>query len=77
MSIKIIYNKKKCIVCNYCIINNPDIWVINKNDGKPDLINSTEIKNLFYLTSIDQDYDYNLNISKNCPVSAIQILKNK
>jgi len=32
--IQIVYQRKKCIGCNYCIELAPDRWMMNKKDGK-------------------------------------------
>jgi len=41
---KITVSKKKCISCNACALLHPEIFVMNKEDGKAEVISQPKIK---------------------------------
>ena len=41
---KITVSKKKCISCNACVLLYPDIFKMNKEDGKAEVISHPKIK---------------------------------
>ena len=73
--IQIVYRRKKCIGCNYCIELAPDRWMMNKNDGKSLLLDSRSKKGFFTAEVHDDEYKVNNLIAKVCPVKIIHINK--
>ena len=73
--IQIVYHRKKCIGCNYCIEIAPDRWMMNKNDGKSLLLDSRSKKGFFTAEVHDDEYKANNLIAKVCPVKIIHINK--
>ena len=73
--IQIVYHRKKCIGCNYCIELAPDRWMMNKNDGKSLLLDSRSKKGFFTAEVHDDEYKVNNLIAKVCPVKIIHINK--
>ena len=45
--IQIVYQRSKCIGCNYCIELAPDRWAMNKKDGKSVLLESRYKKGFY------------------------------
>jgi len=75
--IQIVYQRKKCIGCNYCIELAPERWMMNKKDGKSVLLES-RYKKGFYITEVyDLEYKANKSLAKMCPVKIIRINKLK
>jgi ferredoxin len=75
--IQIVYQRSKCIGCNYCIESAPDRWAMNKKDGKSVLLES-RYKKGFYITEVhDLEYKANKSLAKMCPVKIIRINKLK
>ena len=73
--IQIVYHRKKCIGCNYCIELAPDRWMMNKKDGKSVLLDSRNKKGFFRAEVHDDEYKVNNLIAKVCPVKIIHINK--
>ena len=73
--IQIVYQRKKCIGCNYCIEFAPDRWLMNKKDGKSVLLGSKYIKGFYTAEVNDEEYAANKALAKVCPVKIIQINK--
>ena len=73
--IQIVYHRKKCIGCNYCIELAPDRWMMNKKDGKSVLLDSRNKKGFFTAEVHDFEYKVNNLIAKVCPVKIIHINK--
>ena len=73
--IQIVYHRKKCIGCNYCIELAPDRWAMNKKDGKSLLLGSRSKKGFFTTEVHDDEYKVNNLIAKVCPVKIIHINK--
>ena len=73
--IQIVYHRKKCIGCNYCIELAPDRWMMNKKDGKSLLLDSRSKKGFFTAEVHDDEYKVNNLIAKVCPVKIIHINK--
>ena len=73
--IQIVYRRKKCIGCNYCIELAPERWAMNKKDGKSVLLGSKNKKDFFTAEVQDDEYKVNNLIAKVCPVKIIHINK--
>ena len=73
--IQIVYHRKKCIGCNYCIELAPERWMMNKKDGKSVLLESRNKKDFFTAEVHDDEYKVNNLIAKVCPVKIIHINK--
>jgi ferredoxin len=74
---QIIYQRGKCIGCNYCAEADPEYWVMSKKDGKSNLIGSKENKSIYTLKVPDIQEEKTLNVAKNCPVKIIRVLSLK
>ena len=75
--IQIIYQRNKCIGCNYCIELAPNRWKMNKKDGKSVLLGS-RYKKGFYIAEVnDTEYEANKASANVCPVNIISINKIK
>ena len=75
--IQIIYHRKKCIGCNYCVELAPERWMMNKKDGKSVLLGSRSKKGFFIAEVHDIEFEINKASAKACPVKIIQISKLK
>ena len=73
--IQIVYHRKKCIGCNYCIELAPERWAMNKKDGKSVLLGSRNNKGFFTAEVQDDEYKVNNLIAKVSPVKIIHINK--
>ena len=73
--IQIVYHRKKCIGCNYCIELAPERWVMNNKDGKSVLLESRNKKGFFTAEVHNDEYKVNNLIAKVCPVKIIRINK--
>ena len=75
--IQIIYQRNKCIGCNYCINLAPNRWKMNNKDGKSVLLNS-RYKKGFYIAEVpEKEYGVNKASAKVCPVKIIRVNKIK
>ena len=73
--IQIIYQRNKCIGCNYCIELAPDRWKMNKKDGKSVLLGSRNKKGFYTAVINDTEYEANKASAKVCPVNIIRVNK--
>ena len=73
--IQIVYHRKTCIGCNYCIELAPERWMMNKKDGKSVLLGSTNKKGFFTAEVHNDEHKVNNLIAKVCPVKIIHINK--
>ena len=73
--IQIVFHRKKCIGCNYCIELAPERWAMNNKDGKSVLLESRNKKGFFTAEVQDDEYKVNNLIAKVCPVKIIHINK--
>ena len=73
--IQIVYHRKKCIGCNYCIELAPERWAMNNKDGKSVLLGSRNKKGFFTAEVQDDEYKVSNLIAKVCPVKIIHINK--
>ena len=75
--IKIVYHRKKCIGCNYCVELAPDRWRVNKKDGKSVLLGSRNKKGFYTAEVHDVEYEANKASANACPMKIIRINKLK
>ena len=73
--IQIVYHRKKCIGCNYCIELAPQRWAMNNKDGESVLLGSRNKKGFFTAEVQDDEHKVNNLIAKVCPVKIIHINK--
>ncbi|MDH3004506.1 MAG: ferredoxin [Candidatus Shikimatogenerans sp. JK-2022] len=73
----IIYNRKKCIGCNSCVLICPLFFIMSNLDGKSILLNSKLKKNYYVLKNIDNIFfKILLKTTKICPIKIIKLIKN-
>ncbi len=73
--IRITHYKYKCIGCAYCVEVAPFRWKMNEEDGKSDLIGSTERNGIQTVIVDNTEYDENLEASQVCPAKCIKVEK--
>jgi ferredoxin len=73
--IQIVYRRKKCIGCNYCIELAPDRWRMNKKDGRSVLLGSRNKKELYTVEVDEVEYEANKASAQVCPMKIIRINK--
>lgn len=72
---KIEHDRENCIACNACSAVAPEFWVMSKDDGKADVVNSTKTEDGYeHLDLEDKDYTINKEAADICPVNVIHIL---
>lgn len=71
--IKVFFYRSKCIGCNACVEADKHRWRISRNDGKSNLISSTEKKGVFRTEVPDEEYEALLKAANTCPVKIIRI----
>ncbi len=69
----IVYQRNKCIGCNYCTEEAPDYWRMSKKDGKSVLLHSSEKKGFWTLNINEADIAQNVKAANACPVKVIQV----
>ena len=70
---KIAFYRNKCIGCNMCYEQQPEIWRLSKKDGKATLLHSTQKKNIFLLEISENLLQKTKDIADACPVKIIKI----
>ncbi|MAH53436.1 MAG: ferredoxin [Candidatus Pelagibacter sp.] len=73
--IQIVYRRKKCIGCNYCVELTPDRWRMNKKDGRSVLLGSRNKKELYTVEVDEVEYEANKASAQVCPMKIIRINK--
>ena len=73
--IQIVYQRKKCIGCNYCVELAFNRWRMSKKDGKCTLIGSVNKKGFYTVRVDDSEYNENEKAKIACPVNIIQVKK--
>jgi ferredoxin len=73
--LRVFQQRIKCIGCGNCVEVASNTWIMNKADGKADLIGAKENKGFFTLLASDDEYQNNLEAEKICPVKIIRIEK--
>ncbi len=71
--IQIVYKRKKCIGCNYCIELAPHRWRMNKKDGRSVLLGSRNKKGLYTAEVDELEYEANKASAQVCPMKIIRI----
>jgi len=74
---KIIYRRKKCNGCSYCVNYAPEFFLINNTDGKADLYEAVNENDLLVLIVADYDLQKIQQLSKMCAAKAFEIRKIK
>jgi len=69
--IRILYFRRKCIGCNYCVEVAPDRWRMSLIDGKCSLIGSSVKKGIYRVEVHDDEEEQVSQVSQNCPVKVI------
>lgn len=71
---KIIFQRNKCIGCNYCNEADSNRWRMSKKDGKANLLQSQK-KGDFWIAEIaNHELEANEKAVSVCPVNIIKIL---
>ena len=71
--IKVFFHRSKCIGCNACVEADKHRWRISRNDGKSNLIGSSEKKGIYRAEVPDQEYDTLMKAANTCPVKIIRV----
>jgi len=70
--ISITYFRSKCIGCNGCVEADPNRWRVSKKDGKCNLIDGKQKKEVYIAQVSDEELDSLEAASKNCPSKIIK-----
>ena len=70
---KIIHQREKCIGCNYCVEVAPDLFEIDTNDGKANLLHAVNKKGFFVLDIPVFQKENGTIAANHCPVNIIQV----
>ena len=73
--IQIIFQREKCIGCNYCIELSPERWKMNKKDGRSLLLGAKNKKGIYSVNVDDIEFEANRASAKVCPMKIIRINK--
>jgi ferredoxin len=72
---KIEHDRENCIACGACAVIAPEFWVLNKEDGKADIVNGSKDDDGYERLDIDEkDFPTNKDAADACPVNVIHIL---
>jgi ferredoxin len=71
--IRITHHRAKCIGCNYCAEVAPTRWVMDKNDGKSNLLSAKEKKGIYIAITSNDEYVANMEAMIICPVNIIKV----
>lgn len=71
--IQIIFHRHKCIGCNACTESAPGRWRMSHKDGKSNLIGSVQKKRVHIAKVGHDEYEANLEASRNCPARIIEV----
>lgn len=71
--VHIIFQREKCIGCNYCVEYAPQRWAMSKKDGKSVLLDSVNNKGFWSVHVSSEEKAANLRAAKACPVKIIRI----
>lgn len=71
---KIVHYRNKCIGCNSCVEHAPNRWSISKEDGKSDLKDAIQKKDVFIVEIGPDEIKENKKAAEDCPVNIIKIL---
>ncbi|MCB0430590.1 MAG: ferredoxin [Flavobacteriales bacterium] len=73
--IKVIHYRHKCIGCNACVEVDKQRWRISRTDGKSVLIGSIQKKNIYQVTTGDDEADKLRRAAEVCPVNIIKVIE--
>ena len=72
---KIEHDRENCIACGACAVLAPEFWILSKEDGKADVVNSTKTEDGYeHLDIKDEDFSINKDAADACPVNVIHII---
>ena len=70
---KISHQRDQCIGCGSCVVEAPQTWTLDTEDGLS-MCKGSKNKNGTYVKSIDEmDYEDNLRAAQSCPVGVIRV----
>ena len=70
---RITHHRENCIGCGYCVEVAPYRWIMNKEDGKSNLISAKNKKGIYNIMVADDEYSDNKEAEELCPVKIIKI----
>lgn len=73
--IKILFQRSKCIGCNYCSEAAPERWQMSKRDGKSVLIGGREKRGVIQVSVGNHEAEANRRAARLCPVKIIEIVE--
>jgi ferredoxin len=69
------HDRENCIACGACTVLAPKFWILNKKDGKADLVNRKKRGDGYENLDINEkDFLINKDAADSCPVNAINII---
>ena len=71
---KIVYFRLKCIGCSVCALQAPNIWQMDKTDGKAQLLDAEFKKDNYFRMLWPDELETMKQIEQTCPTRAIQLL---
>lgn len=71
---KILFQRDKCIGCNYCVEVAPQRWQMSIRDGKSVLLGSKKRGNMHQVGAGDLELKANIKAAEVCPVKIIRIV---
>jgi ferredoxin len=72
---RILFQREKCIGCNYCVEQAPERWQMSKRDGKSVLIGGKLKGNMVQVEVGEAERDANSRAAEVCPVKIIRLVK--
>ena len=73
MSVRIFFQRNKCIGCNACVEANRTRWRLSRKDGKCTLVGAKEKSGIWIVDVEEEEYEANIKASQNCPVKIIRV----
>ena len=71
---KLIQYRDKCIGCNICFEQQPELWRMSKKDGKAVLVKSSKKKNVYIIDLPDSMVPKAKKTETSCPVRIIKVI---
>ncbi len=71
---KIIHYRNKCIGCNVCYEQQPELWRMSKKDGKANLLKASCKKDIYMLNISEGQLAQARITAEACPVRIIKII---
>jgi ferredoxin len=72
---RILFQREKCIGCNYCVEQAPERWQMSKRDGKSVLIGGKLKGNMVQVEVGEAEREANMRAAEVCPVKIIRLVK--